>query len=658
MFKRLFLCLLYTYGVISATLSAEENLLYYFGPESETKILITTQAQKNDISIQYIHELKHYLETNPPQVRITLAITAHDISVLPRDFQPESPEGTSKLIQNISGSKNTAVILLVPSTTEIPRIINGSQKYTSPKWLLESLCTFLDQTRVEYTLAQKRTPVFRLGWQEESSSLGVWLKAGFPAIAIEGSIAIPQFISYLEHVYPTGLPKDTDQHYLLFNYDTNTYFLGEEILVLIGIIASAAMLFSIFFLGFLFGNKSEQHLRDFLHVWWIPVLFLGVNVLALFSGQGLTFLLFTLRFSNSNSWSLIPHIALIAKLIFSWFIFALIVSFNQLIRLPEDDFIYGYMASLVCMVSIFIFSSIDFSLSLYFLFVYLIVYLSSHTKKIVLQFLAMILITLPALPYAVAIMNANHVILEPLLKGTNFWNFHIAFFIMPYQLMLTRIYHISGRMGFKKKVRFPINVMLTLISSIVISAIILFIPAWSKENPVLISIRQIINSSGSSIILDAPTIPEGLTPEFDLMDNKNTYTPEDLIPCSATIHTFMERQLVTLLVSPAVPPARIDITLKTEEGFSIYDASIPFTLSNSGNSAHFRSRENPEIPFTINFSTDIKTRLIAEIHVLSLTNPLGLRVKHDGVKTTYLLDARRTFEFPYPPQSSLNELLP
>lgn len=656
MFKRTFLCLLYASAIISTPLYGEENLLFQFGPKSESELLITAQDQKNSISVQQIYEIARYLEANPPQIHITLAITTEDFSILPKNFQPEKPLGTSTLIESLSGSKSSPVILLQPNTNDTPHIINGSLKNTSPRWLLETMCNFFEKSGKEYQFTQKRTPLYRLGWHKENSSLGLWLKEGFPAIAIEGKIDIPQFISHIETEFPSGFPQDTDLHYLVFNFKKGTYFLGEGILVLIGVIASAAILFSIFFLGFLFGKRSEQNLRDFFHVWWIPFLFLIINVLALFAGQGLSFFLFRLRFTNIKAWTLLPQIALLAKLIFSWFIFSLIVSLNQLIRLPEDDFIYGYMAYLVCMVSIFIFSSIDFSLSLYFLFVYLIVYLTSHTKKIFFQFLAIILITLPALPYLKALAQADSAIILPLLKGENFWNFNISFFIMPYQLILTRIFHISGRMGFKNKAHFPINVGLTLLGSITISALILFIPAWSKDQPIIISIRQMINSSGSSIILDAPTIPDGVSPEFDQIENTIEYTPEELIPCSAIINTFLERQLVQLDINPAVPPARIDITIQTDEGFSIYDASIPFTLSNGGNTAHFRSKENPSIPFIINFSTDIKTRLVADIQVLSVKNPLGLRILHEGIKTTYLLDVQRTFNLPPPQNKTVNEL--
>ena len=344
---------------------------------------------------------------------------------------------------------------------------------------------------------------------------------------------------------------------------------------------------------------------------------------------------------------LIPKLALFGKLVFSSFFITLIISLNQLIHFPEDNYIYGYIASIVCMINIFVFSSLDFSLCILFLAVYCISFAINHVRHPLSQIAGILLIFVPFVPYLLALLSGGTETLGPLYAGTNFWNIRMSLFAMPFQLMVSRLMLTLGIFGRKHQFYLPVNLVLVFIAGVAFSGVLLFIPAWSDKEPLEVSIRQTIDSWGGRLEVKAPVELQNLRIESNRSTDALTETAAesaDFLRIRSSSRVFLERQLVEISIEPSIPVQKIEVRIKSENGLSVYSASLPFVLLGAGAESLFTPGENPEFPFAIHFSSDLSSKLTAVVRVWTRTNPFGLIIRNKDLTTDYLLEIARTVE--------------
>jgi len=68
---------------------------------------------------------------------------------------------------------------------------------------------------------------------------------------------------------------------------------------------------------------------------------------------------------------------------------------------------------------------------------------------------------------------------------------------------------------------------------------------------------------------------------------------------SSSSSAFLESRTVRLRFESAIPPDRIDLTLVSADKLSVYDAPVPFDLSEDGRTAVFRLGEKPPTPLRL-----------------------------------------------------------
>ena len=570
---------------------------------------------------------------------------------MPRSIEKDYPEGTNKVLSLISEEESVAVILLLPGKDDTILIRNGIRGKTSPAWLLKTVSNILSVSGKPWNLEDYMMPLYRIGWKNENDLLASYLHAEIPAIILESGTDLTPLLSQIAQSLSSKIPETNDNHYLSYKLKDSLVIIGENILVLIMIIASAVILMFLIIFSFMFGKKSDQRFRDFFHVWWLPFLYLIVNVLALYGGQFLAFILFHFRFGNNEAWGLIPGIALTVKLAIAWFFVTIVFSLNQLIRFPDDSFIYGYIASVVCMLNIFIFSSLDFSLSIFFLAVYIISFFAYHTSHPVAQVVGIIALALPFIPYVRALVSDGSMSIAPLYAGTDFWNIRIALFFMPFQLMFTRLFHTLKLYAHKTKIFVPANLFFVFFFMLVMIGFALFVPAWSEKRPLETHIIQIVDSKGNHLETTTPVKLSNLVVESDASFASNpslAVTPEAIIKMTTGSQLLLERQLVSVSIQTAIPVRKLEIEVQCASGIAVYDASILFSLKNSGQEAVFVSAVNPANPWTINFSSSIESPLLITVRAWTRENPWGIIVRNKDMKTDYLLEVIRQVEIPVP----------
>lgn len=624
---------------------ARENRVYSFGPPTGQRLIFTTPNTINSSAVRQLELLAARFSQNPPPVRVSIIITENDISVLPPDIRSGYPEGTNRVIALLTEEESGAVILLQGGDGNSVLIKNGSAGVTAPRWMLETMSKSLNRAGIAWNLEEKRMPLYRLGWIPDDPLLATYHRANIPALIVRTDADITGIFTDLTNSFKDGIPVIQDLHYLAERFHGVLFFISESMLVIIMIFASAIILLFLFVFSFLFGQKSDQHLRDFFHVWWLPFLYLVINIACLFAAQTLVTFLFKIRFGDAQAWTLLPRLAFLGKLILSWFFINLIISLNQLVRFPEDSFIYGYIASIVCMINIFVFSSLDFSLCLLFLSAYGISFVAYHFRHPAAQILGIICLALPFLPYIWALTRGNSDLLAPLYSLSPAWNVRLALFIMPFQLMISRLLHTAGNFGRKSRFYLPYNLIPIFVLAVICTGFLLFFPAWSVLSPLTVSIRQTIDSGGSHIATLAPVKLQNLKLNTDpVLAATPTLSPvpESFVHIQSSSRKFLERQLVGITIDPVIPVQKIEVRIVSSSGLSVYDASLPFELGNGGQESLFTSREPPDTPFVINFSSDIHSALTATVRVWTRTNPYGLFIGEDGITADYLLEIDRT----------------
>lgn len=628
---------------------ARDNRVLTSGPATDPHLILTTPEESGKELIDRLETLAASFASNPPPVRVSVIITANDYSTLPADIRAKSPEGTSQAISLISDDESPVVLLIIPGTDGETRIIPGVRGSIAPRWLLESVATSLSRASVPWSLAEKRVSLYRIGWIAENPLLAQYLKSGIPAIALESNADLGDAIRGIAGSLASGIPENRDRHYLVFTVKKNLAFISERTLVAVIMISSAGILMFLFIFSFLFGKKSEQHLRDLFRVWWLPFLYLLVTTASLYAGGALVSFLYRFRFGNAESWTLTPHLALAGKFLLSWFIIALIMSLNQLIRFPESGFIYGYIASIACILNLFAFSSLDFSLTLLFLSVYCISFVVYHLKHPVLQVAGIICMMAPFAPYLAVLPAADSSILAPLYKNNGFWNLRMALFVMPVQLMISRLYHSFGAFGRRHRFYLPVSPVAALLFAFAVTGGILFVPAWSRARPLPVDLRQTLDERGFTERTTAKVKLGNLT----LAENASeaeypelAASTEAFVHISSTSSEFIERKISELTVDPVVPVQKIEITISDPEKVAVFDASSPFEPLDAGRSCRFVSGENPRLPYVIRFSSARKSSLTARVTLWTRSNPRGLTVLNPDVSASYLLEIDSTYTFP------------
>lgn len=637
-------------------LNARENTIYEFGPKTGKILIITTPRQDDTFVIDQLEQLIQTLQKNPPSSRIAVIITENDFSVLPKKLRDNYPEGTRKVIQFLDEQESGEVILLLPGTQDSVLIRNGASGKTTPRLILAKMIASLERSHTTWKLEEYRTTLFRMGWISGNPLLTAYLDVDIPAVLLETNQDLSLFLLDLIDSFEFTANQNIDKHYIVMKFRDKVYFVSEVVMVIAMIIALTFILFSIFIFSFLFGEKKDQHLKELLHLWWFPFLYLFVNTACLYIGQALVSFLFSFRFGSADSWMLLPSMAFAGKLALSLFCISLVISLNQLIRFPEDNFIYGYIASIVCMVNIFVFSSLDFSFSPLFFLVYLISVIAYQMRHPVLQILCIILLLLPFYPYLQALFASPGETLAPLYTGKNFWNVQIALFIMPFQLMLTRLFITLGFFGRKPHFYFPINLVILFLLAVFFTAIILFLPAWSKNKPLTVPVRQTINSRGSQVSLDLPLLLHNLRLESE-SDSLNTMSsdPSSYIDVKTSVKYFLDRQLVSISIIPSILVQRIEITVTSKNGLSVHDASLPFELLDAGMKGIFTISENTDKQLIVNFSSDRDSILSLTVRAWTRDNPWGYVIKNEGLAIDFLLEIEKTTDIGQKVQTENNQ---
>ncbi len=635
----LFFCIL-------TTPFCDENFLQVFGPSEGERILFTFPAQRDENAYQRAREFSQWFTENPPTIPVMIMVTTDDLPQLPVPLDMPETRGGSRVIRDLGIDRIAAVIVVTSGSDQGIVVTAGSKGYVTPLWLLESMHRAFTEADLPFSLSTHRVQLYRIGWARIEPFIHQWLEGGAPALQCDTNLPAHTVLSHIMNAFYRHSPQQNDRHYVVYRISDNYYFIGERTLVIIAVVSLAVMLLFVFVFSFIFGTASDQHIRDFLRVWWLPFVYLIITTGGLYAGQTIITWIFRLRFGNPDAWTLIPRVALAGKVLLSWFVINGILALNQLIRFPKGSFIYGYIGSLVCLFNTIVFSSIDFSLSIVFIIAYLVSFVMYHLKPFFFKLSGIIVLAFPFIPFIAALFAGTAEVLEPVYSGKDFWNVLIALFALPFQLFTARLMHSAGIFGRQNRFYMPFNLIIFFGASMVLTGYVLLHPVWSAEKPLRVQLQHRITETGEYRTSNALIHLTGLEMTEHASDNAMYAIPPEpaqLIGLHAKAAKFLERQLVTLTLQPLLPFQRIDITVETLSGIAVHDASKPFSISSDGQKAVFSVINNRQVPWECVFSADADTVLNLTAEAWTTDNPRGIRFVNAGITTDYLMEVIHSF---------------
>lgn len=652
MIRRSLVCLLILLIMSPLSVPAQENRYEYSGNRTDSPLFVLTAPDHPDPAAR--NHLNAYVQRwnlHPPSGRVLAAFTHNDFSQLPETLRKDPGEGTAALLRHLETEDAVVMLVLLPGDSEGITIHTGVRGDTPPRWLVQTVTETLQSHDMDWQFAESRMQVYRMGWIREQPVVRAYHDAGIPVLCIESSLDMSGFLDSLAQAFSPGIPEEQDRHFLVHQFRNSLFFVGERTMVIFIIIAFALILLFLFVFSFLSGVSAERRLRYTLSLWWLPVLYLVVNITGLFAGGAVTAFLFRFRFSEKDSWELLPVLAITAKFVFSWFITTAILSFNQVIRFPDDDSVYGYLSTFCAMINIFIFSSFDFSLTPLFVLLYAITFVFYHLKHPVFTLVGIGVLFMPLYPYGAILFSGTTEAIEPLLFGETGWNFRIAFLALPFQFMISRFLHSLGFFGRKTNFYLPIQLFPAVITAFILAGTILFFPGWDADRPLPVQLRHTLSNTGSRMDLSAAADTSSLRVARNpaLAEHPDiTENPDSFIEVETYTRSFLDKQLADISITPSLPASRIEVIISAEQGISVYSASIPYTYLGAGEDTLFVSPDNPPGSFSFHFSSGEHSRLTATIRMYTTANPYGITLADPFTDPQYVLEVVKTVEFQMP----------
>ncbi|UTC64930.1 hypothetical protein E4O00_01565 [Treponema sp. OMZ 788] len=599
-----------------------ENTIYELGPKSEHVIVFTASRNQNNestFSTELLEAFAKDLKDVLFQTRVIIAITDNDFPALPESINMIESQNTKKLISKINESKSSLVFILSDGPSDRAVLSAGAVKKTSPPWMLKDLHEILQNQNIPVNFKYNDIILYRLGLIEDKM-LAEYFKEDIPAIKISyGADMRPALLSLI-NIYTHGISSEWDKHYNVKNIFGPT-IIGEKTLVFLVIGVTLFALFYIFIFSFLFGRKREKNIRDLLLLWRVPILFFVITLFALYIGEYLTTILFSIRFSFQGSIKFLPITAISLKLLFSTIIISLFAYLNRYSKLPNNIFIYGYLAGIVCFLNIFIFSRVNLSLSIIFLEIYILSFFSYHFQRLYAQVFFLILNILLLLYYFYDVFFIKDNIIEILFYANNALT---AMFILPYILMLLRFFmQLKKELPKAKFIQIKITGAAAFLAAVIIILVLIYPSFFHPKNKNEFIFYNIENRKKYiSLISDIKNKLEIINDDNELY-RLSGIDEDDFIKVQAGTQNYLERVIGEVNITPLIRAALIQVVISRTDGFPIYEANIDFKKSNEGKNAEFVSPINLMDAFSIKFSGEKNSVLHIKILAWFYDNPIN-----------------------------------
>ncbi len=481
-------------------------------------------------------------------------------------------------------------------------IRGGGRGIVSPYWLITRSVTALRAAQVPVRLQGDELQVFRLGATDERTMIEPWLRAGYPAVGLEGIDAggggsgepaaglasLSEFLRGFVGAGGAGIPEEWDRHYLLFQAGDASLIVSEKAYV--GILAGTLAAGLLLFLALL--RRQEKNLRILFRNLPGIIPLTALTLLFLLAGTYALRGILALR-GFPGLWKYAPLQFLALKVCIAMFLYSLL--YNPLRRLPfpRGGSFYSAAALFLLVVEIAVIAVFDVSFTYYFLWAFLFVCLSSLARN---RWLKAIL-ALPAPLWG--IQGIVTVFLAPALPFCHFLtlsplqgNLLVASACLPFILVLLRLGLLfPGRGPLRRGVREIVFAGLFLAVGVALGLRLLLFSPFSPANPQPLEVTQIVvvdasdRTTSTTLAFDSPA-PFGAVSVTDATGRRHISPSatdarltlplvEPPVRIDVDTRQFLEQRTVALRVDMPARPRLFALTVTSAQDFILYDSSFP-----------------------------------------------------------------------------------
>ena len=553
-----------------------------------------TSGNDGAVNVALALDLLGRLRKTVPRVSLTVLFLGAEFG----DADPY-PMGSTLFLRDFQPEYRVAVLYL--NLREVPSrllVRGGGRGLVSPYWLMNRCVDALRAAKIPFLLRGDENQVFRLGLTSERTVIEPWLKAGYPAVGLEGeyvpeearkaedwAYSFSAFFSGLLDASAGGIPEEWDRHYLLFQAGDLSLIVTEKAYVVVLLAALAGMLLY----SLLFQRGTRKYARTLARNFLAVIPLAGSSFAFLLAGTvALDEILSLRRFTDL--WTYAPFEFLALKACIALFLYGALYNLARRLPFPRAGSFYSAAALFFLLLDIVVVAVFNLSFTFYFLWAFLFVFLSAITRKRVPK----LLLFLPA-PFW-CVRGLVEVFLMPALPFCRFllfsriWgNLLIAGVALPFVLYLLRLGRLfPGRGILKRKVREVLLGGAALAAGCALAARIVFSSPFSPANPQPILATQSIDAeaAASSLSLTSPAplgtllIGDGAG-ERELTAGDTAITvplAQAPVPLSVAVESreFLGKRTVSLLMEMPSSPRGFAATLSSGDDFILFDSSFPF----------------------------------------------------------------------------------
>lgn len=571
---------------IILTFTASETAL------NDTIIIAFTQEEfikHNNAVLNFLNRIEKIRR----KCNIQILLSCGDKNILSGN---EETEGSKVFASSIEESENTAGIFLqfAQNSSEKNVVYPGAKGSTSPSYLVRKIQESFAESGITVSIPTLTLPLYRLGFLDGEKRMQSFISEDIPSVLIEfGNEGSIFGVEKLIENYKDISKEDWDKHY---SFVFGKIFLPEKFYVILFIVISGTALFLIF--GFSFIGK-DHHIRrkEFLrHLYLIPVL-IAISLASLILAQLIvTSTPFLEKTPLLFQWTF--------KIAFSAIFITAIFVFHERKVGSIKPQIMGYLSVLVAALNIFIFSAIDLSFIFLFLFEYSIIYIFQHTKKRKWILTAMIVCTIPFIPYGQLIVSQNNSIeIKNFVTCTPVMNLLQSIVLFPFQIFYFRFLNAMKILRKHKKLKIRSILFRTSLSTVsLISALsigILLIFAATKI------FQSNIGEKVANFIIFSPRSKPEIKLTEDEADDFQIFIQEEQ-------QIGLNNQI--LRIKSEKQSLRYTISAIGQNGIPLYDSDFNYDLFEDEKKAVFIIPDNPPNDFTINFISNESFRITVQAY--------------------------------------------
>ncbi len=535
---------------------------------------------------------------------------------------------------------------------------NAGEGRLSPYWHFERTRSALESAGIDPRIDANRLLIYRLGLADRYGPAAPYLAADIPAVELRGSAAggpairgdsLSAFVDALVAANAAGFPSTWDFHYLPFAIGRRSFTIRETSYVAFVLAFCAAVAAA--FLAFTVARRAQ--VKPFLSrlplaLGQTAALYIALAAVFL-AGNGIA-RFDSLALGSQEAWLLAPRVFAAARIVSSLLLFLALVSILVERRTITPNPFFYELTALICLgVDVLVFSAINLSISLPFIWAFIVVAASLATRK------AWATIAAYGVMYAPIAFLALEMALDPeravygrVISSGPGGAFALAAFLLPfYAFTASPLLFFAPRGALARKR----------------TAFILAVLGLAVEGAALVVAGQAGSPGDASGPARGSTaiVSESLDQDFGRFETRlkdrrrlgaghlfrgpleldyaasgdaavmGGLDARRLMEISQSRTFFLDRCTRTIAISFAEPPYAARLVLKGEEELRIYDCGLPYRVSLDGRSAEIFPAVNPgpSLVFPVTVPRSFAADLEVEVEYLEPIVPYAFP---DGTK--------------------------